>query len=186
MGQLQRLYKYISANNHAINGSMQNILQTTFFKRYSIALNTDNKINSKKIYKYNTVYIELSRVIKNRTIVRAIQNISLAQPSWHLSDCTIHDKMVSVYAQFLGGVFFSFNLVSIYCGSVSNQTIIPLPSLGNEMIIPKLRRSASLAIYHLISNVLQCALLCPILKVKAKCFYFSHFSKPCNIKFVNY
>ena len=57
---------------------MQNILQTTFFKRYSIALNTDNKINSKKIYKYNTVYIELSRVIKNRTIVRAIQNISLA------------------------------------------------------------------------------------------------------------
>ena len=57
---------------------MQNILQTTFFKRYSIALNTDNKINSKKIYKYNTVYIEISRVIKNRTIVRAIQNISLA------------------------------------------------------------------------------------------------------------
>ena len=41
----------------------------------------------------------------------------------------------------------------LYFGSVFNKTIIPLALVGYEMIIANLGLRASLAIYHLISNV---------------------------------
>ena len=40
----------------------------------------------------------------------------------------------------------------LYFGDVFNKTIIPLALVGYEMIIANSALSASLAIYHLISN----------------------------------
>ena len=59
--------------------------------------------------------------------------------------------MVSVRVNFLRRFSF-FKLSLLYFGGVFNKTIIPLARVGHEMIIANEAHSASLAIYHLISN----------------------------------
>ena len=53
---------------------------------------------------------------------------------------------------FLGLFVFIFSSF-LYFGGVFNKTIIPLALVGYEMIIANSALRASLAIYHLISNV---------------------------------
>ena len=53
---------------------------------------------------------------------------------------------------FLGRFIFHLVLFATYYGGVFNKTIIPLALVGYEMIMANEARSASLAIYHLISN----------------------------------
>ena len=54
---------------------------------------------------------------------------------------------------FFGGVFIFFKVSLLYFWGVFNKTIIPLALVGYEMIIANSALCASLAIYHLISNV---------------------------------
>ena len=54
---------------------------------------------------------------------------------------------------FLRRFYFLFQFSLLYFGGVFNKTIIPLALVGYKIIVANLVLRASLAIYHLISNV---------------------------------
>jgi len=63
--------------------------------------------------------------------------------------------MVSVRVMFLGAFLFLFYFSFQYFGGVFNKTIAPLALVRYEMIIANLTLRALLAIYRLISTLVE-------------------------------
>ena len=87
-------------------------------------------------------------------INNAIQEFSLAQPSWYIKHYNALYKCGKCTHNFWGGLFILLQF-SIFLGQFNNTIIIitQLALVGYEMIIANLALCTSLALYHLLFNV---------------------------------